>query len=181
MPLVTVQSNALDVANKLGVKAEALNRVTTYFGKEVARKVKLDFQRTTQNWNRRPEATSDVSVVGATVVVTAGIMDYIWTLVDKGTPAHEIAPTKPGGMLAFQWGGVGSYVAHTTPGIIGSAPGGPVGDVVFRRVVHHPGTKPRGFTLLISDKWRAAAPDIMRKYVSAWVKDDEASDDGGNQ
>lgn len=58
---------------------------------------------------------------GASGVIEAAAQHA--SFVDGGTPAHEIRPRDPGGVLAFQAGG----------------------RTVFARSVQHPGTRPDGF------------------------------------
>ena len=85
----------------------------------------------------------------------------IYTGVDQGTPAHDIVPKNPAGVLLFSE----SYSAKTAPGVIGSFAGGPRGETVAAKRVHHPGTKPRGFTKTIMQRFKLAAPARLRQVV----------------
>lgn len=79
----------------------------------------------------------------------------IFTYVDKGTEPHVITPKKPGGALVFQAG----YLPKTAP-IVGGG-GRAIGDRVFTKKVHHPGTEPRDF----SDKIHAKSAKRFRRDI----------------
>jgi hypothetical protein len=116
--------------------------------------VKKDFESTTKSWEHKVdfEVLVDVLPDGPTLLV--GTDDKIYGYVSKGTGPHEIWAGAYTGKsdktkLSFQWGGSGSYIAKTVPGVIGSREGGPTGDKVAFAHVSHPGTSPRNFEELI--------------------------------
>lgn len=162
--LVEVQSNANGVARRLELQIVDLQRVLTFAGKEISRGMRLDFERTTRQWSRRPKPDEQVMFVGSTLVVDVGIADEIYAYVDRGTRPHDIT----GNPLAFQWGGPGSYIAHTKPGVLLSGASSQSGDLVFRRMVRHPGFPGRGFSKMIKEKWDRRAGEIMERYVRNW-------------
>ena len=105
---------------------------------------------------------------GDTVTMQMGTEDQIYKFVDKGTQQHYIFPRSPGGRLAFQWAGPGSYRAATRPGVLGSRQHGPTGPTVFRRYVLHPGTEARRFSDTIQEKYDRMANQIAEKHIREW-------------
>lgn len=113
-----------------------------------------DFKRTTATWEHKVKFTSKVqsgAAVGG-VSVAVSTTDKIYRYVDQGTKRHPI-PKKPfpkkGKRLWFQTG----YKAKTSPNVILSTPGGPVGPFVPARQVMHPGTAPRNFSKVIKQSY----------------------------
>jgi hypothetical protein len=73
----------------------------------------------------------------------------LFELLDKGTRAHLILPTKPGGVLAFQI---------------------ETGETVFTRAVHHPGIQPRHFlrtALPVLSNWFASQAGRIARDLEA--------------
>lgn len=176
--VVIVDIDTQAVERGLRQRAVDWPRVLEYSATEIGRGVRLDFQRTTRSWQKRPEFTTDVATGPFGAEVMVGTNDAVYNFVDRGTRAHWIAPRYPGGVLAFQWGGPGSYVAKTTPGFLGSQAGGPTGGRVVRRVVRHPGSAPRDFSKIIHWRWQSKAPDILRKYAANWARGGETTPPG---
>jgi hypothetical protein len=167
--VIVVEVDASELERGLRQRLADWPRVMQYSATEIGRGVRLDFQRTTRSWVRRPEFTVDSAISADGFEVMVGTNDKIYSFVDRGTRAHFIGPKKPGGKLYFQWGGPGSYVAKSVPGFIGSQAGGPSGPMVTRKFVWHPGNAPRDFSKLIRFKWAGKAPDILRKYAANWA------------
>jgi len=116
--------------------------------------IKKDFESTVSTWKDKPEfqVLLEVQPNGPTLIV--GTDDKIYGYVSKGTEPHEIWAGAYTGKsdktaLAFQWGGEGSYIAKTVPGVIPAREGGPTGEDRAFVHVNHPGTAPRNFEQLI--------------------------------
>lgn len=138
-----------------------LKKVLTNTMEGAARAVKIDYQVTTQTWKKRPPFGIDRDGYNRTV----GTDDEIYGYIDDGTKPHEIRP-KRAKVLAF---GGGAYRPKTRVKVIGSTNGGPSGDTVFSKGVHHPGTEARDFTEVIADKWDKQLPVIMQAAINAAV------------
>jgi hypothetical protein len=168
--LVYVRTNVAEVINALGALGRSLPSVVGFAAKDTGRNIKLDLQRTTRTWNHRPEFVANVLNQGDGFMIMAGTEDAVWNMLDAGTPPHEITPRKPGGTLIFPWGGKGSYVAKSMPNWIGSQAGGPTGDTVVLRHVHHPGTTARRWSSVLSTKYAVQAPITLVSYLEKWSK-----------
>lgn len=147
-----------------------LSDVLGFAGKDIARNLKLDFQRTTRTWATRPEFDVRYSTTADGVRIEGGTDDKVWNILDAGAPPHVILPKKPGGVLVFPWGGKGSYTAKTTPGVIGSGPGGPSGKLVFLRRVNHPGITPRNWIPDLAGKWSEEGRRRLESYLDRWSR-----------
>ena len=89
----------------------------------------------------------------------------IWGYVVNGTPPHVIRP-KRGKVLAFPWGGPGSYKPKTKPPAKLGGPGTVAGGKpAFLPVVHHPGTDARPFPKEIA---KDEKPWFGRNAENAW-------------
>lgn len=130
-----------------------------------------DYGKTVRTWRHKPQfdALDEVRGDGATLVV--GTDDRVYRFVSGGTAAHYIFPRKPGGVLAFKWGGPGSYRAKTRPGVIASSGGRLTGGVprVFRGVLH-PGTEARNFGETIRRKWAQRVTAIFDRHLKRALK-----------
>ena len=97
------------------------------------------FKTTTSTWKTKVNFVVDGPEGGRGAV---GTDSDIYGYVARGTRPHLITP-KNASVLAFP-GGQSS--PKTNPGILGSRRGSNGGgEMVFTSVVHHPGTKARGF------------------------------------
>lgn len=112
---------------------------------KVAKDVKADYKATMATWEKQKTEP---------VVANAGedsrliyVPNKIYGYVDLGTRPHVIRP-KTARRLAFRSG----FVAKTSPGVIGSGPGGSFGGFIFAKKVNHPGNKPRLFSKTIASK-----------------------------
>lgn len=108
------------------------------------------FKKTTSTWKTDVTFAIDGPRGGTGAV---GTDNDIYGYVTHGTRPHII---KPRNASVLSWEG-GVYRAKSTPGIIGSKrggnkPTGGVGQAVFAKVVHHPGTKARGYEEAIAKR-----------------------------
>lgn len=131
--------------------------------RKVARGVTADFKKTTATWKNQPEFETIISLSGGEAGFLVGTNNKIYEYIDQGTRPHIIRP-KNGRFLAFASG----YKAKTSPGVIGSRPGGATSNRgIFAREVRHPGTKPRLFSKTIAKNWerryKAEMHDSMKR------------------
>ena len=116
-----------------------------------------DFESTTKTWKTEVTFTAKKQKDGYLI----GTDNKIWKFGDKGTKPHDIVAKK----IALRFPG-GPYRPKTRPGFIGSQAGGSSGPIMFRGKVHHPGTKPRGWSILIAKKWRAQVARMVQKRIN---------------
>lgn len=80
---------------------------------------------------------------------------------DEGTRPHVIRPKREGGVLVFP----SQFTPKTSPQRLESRPGGSSGELVFTKVVHHPGTKARNYSrqlrLLLDNRFRQMLDDAF--------------------
>jgi hypothetical protein len=115
-----------------------------------------DFESTTSSWS----TDVDFKVKRQKDGYLIGTDNKIWLFGDKGTKAHDIVATK----IALRF--PGGFRAKTRPGFIGSSGGGAIGAPVFRKKIHHPGTKARGWSKLIAKKWQSRIGLLVQKRIS---------------
>lgn len=104
-----------------------------------------EFKKTTRSWNTKVDFVIDGPKGGRGSV---GTNNDIYMFVTRGTKPHLIRPLRA---RALVWE-AGVYKPKTNPGVLGSrskgaglVPNQGVGQAIFARLVHHPGTKARGF------------------------------------
>lgn len=126
-----------------------------------AKIIKREYEKTVATWNDPPkfEILTDISGNDVTVLVgPAGtelqVNKFVWT--DEGTKPHVIK-AKNAPALAFQSG----YSPKTLPNKIASYPAGHFGEFVRVQSVNHPGTKPRNFTIIITNRRRKPFQQAM--------------------
>lgn len=107
------------------------------------------FKDIVQNWEHKPKFIAKTVVRKGEIALiarAAGKNAKIWHYVSRGTRPHKIR-AKAGGVLAFQWGGPGSYQPKTYNNPVSWGGPGTVrgGKATFRQEVDHPGTEPRLF------------------------------------
>lgn len=133
------------------VRLELLNEL-----RAEGRDVKKELEKTTRNWKgAKPAFEILISLAGndATLLVgpagnTKGVQK--WTWLDEGTRPHVIRARRAP-YLRYRLG----YNASTRPGTLTSRGSYYVGKHYRRsKVVHHPGTKPRGWVALIQKRRR---------------------------
>jgi hypothetical protein len=150
------------------VRLEILNALRAQ-GKEIV----ADYNQTVQTWRNKPsfEVAVSLSGGGATVLVTPdGPNRQQFEYVDKGTRPHIIRPRRAT-VLRFK----STYRAKTSPGVIGSGPGGASGSDVYRQFVNHPGTEARRFSEIIEKRRRKRFQEAM---VDAMQRGMEKAQDG---
>lgn len=110
--------------------------------------VKADFQKTAATWTHQPKWF--ITRRGTDWWI--GTKDEIYAYVDLGTPPHIIAPKREGGRLRFYRSG---FKPKSRVGYIDSYAGKTASkDLTWAKLVHHPGTKARHFSLKIAAKWQ---------------------------
>lgn len=122
---------------------------------DAAKEAKADFESTTATWSHQPTFVMDQGTFSVKITTD----DDVWNMLEQGTRPHIIVAH--GRALRFSSG----YRAKTRPGFIGSTSGGTSGATVFRRVVHHPGTKARGWSALIAKKWRGQLASHVQRRI----------------
>ena len=127
-----------------------------------------EFDKVVANWKHKPDfkarkfVTTDAIKVN---VYAAGENKEIYGYVTGGTRPHTIR-AKNAPMLAFMWGGPGSYVPKTQPVGKYGGPGKVSGGTLHRfKQVQHPGTKARNFEKAIREE---QAPWFSRTMENAW-------------
>lgn len=123
---------------------------------EVKDNVLVDFKQTTSTWQHDVPFTASRTADGFTV----GTDDAIYGYVDQGTKPH-IIEAKAGKMLAFSTGGSPKSRVRS---IIASR-GSKGSKRVFARRVRHPGTKARGFSSAIQEKWQGELPQLINERI----------------
>lgn len=126
------------------------------------------FERIVRKWDHQPQfkAMKRFTALGLSVYVyPTGPNADIWRFVSLGTKRHPIGPKKPGGKLAFPWGGYGSYKPKTSKGGHYNGPGivtNPVTTILDK--VDHPGNEGREFEKHIARWYR---PEFKRTIKNA--------------
>ena len=140
---------APEVKKKLGVVMD--NEVKPHF--------LAAFRRVVANWKHKVEFKARKFIRTDRIwldVFPTGEHKKIWIFVTKGTRAHIIR-AKNAPVLAFLWGGKGSYKPKTKPVGKFGGPGVVTGGTMhFAKEVHHPGSEGRDFEKAIRDdnkKW----------------------------
>jgi hypothetical protein len=147
---------------KLSVNPQAMARAITNTMNATARAIQTDFNVTTQTWDDKPT----FAIASPTPYTRKiGTDDAIYSMLNEGTPEHDIAP-RPGGTLVFRT----PFRPKSRVRYIGSNAGSKGGNVVFtRRPIHHPGTEARDFDKVIAEKWNRQFAGIMQRAVDAEV------------
>jgi len=153
------------------VSEQAIRRTMTQVVRTAERESLRRFRRVTNSWKHKPafEATYEVNRTSYDLMV--GTDDDIYRYVDQGTRPHRIEPKGPW-PLRFQWGGKGSYMPKTAPGVLSSWGGGPTGPMAHFYGVNHPGTEARGFTSQIekevgADAWNRLLTTLHKEMNKA--------------
>ncbi len=146
------------------IKRQVEMEVVRQIDREAAEVLKL-FRMTTESWDHKVEFKVLQRKSWGGLYTAVGTDDPIYRYVNDGTAEHLIFP-KNARALAFQWNGPGSYRPKTTPGVIGSQGGGPTGDMVYKKGVIHPGTKPRGFAKAIESYWQTRYPKNIQEAIT---------------
>lgn len=103
------------------------------------------------DWTNKPEFQTRTSIrpdkISMTVFPT-GPHAGIYEIVDQGSPPHIIRPVKAK-MLVFRTGYKSKTLAKPARTVSGG--GKATGDVVFAKLVHHPGSEAREFSKVIAE------------------------------
>jgi hypothetical protein len=127
-----------------------------------AKKVKTDFEKTTDTWDDKV----DFTITGSNGQRIVGTAHKIYNWVNNGTPAHLISPVNKR-FLRFP----GSFGPKTAPGLLYSLTGQKGGPEVFTpHPVLHPGTKPRSFDKLIAKQAESELAKAINSAIAAGVK-----------
>jgi len=129
-----------------------------------------EFEKVVANWEHKPDFRARKFIAADSIklnVYPAGKNKDIYGYVTGGTRPHVIR-AKNAPMLAFMWGGPGSYRAKTLPGGLYGGPGTVAGGkMTFRKQVNHPGNKAREFEKTIRKQQAAWFSRIMK---NAWQR-----------
>ncbi len=124
---------------------------------------KRKFDDITNGWKHKPDFVIRRTPYTVSVTV-AGPNAKIWRFVNDGTPPHLIR-AKGGGrrrganLLTFKTG----YQAKTRPNnTVFKGPGVATGGFVSKKVVHHPGSKPRAFERIVTNQAITEGRKILR-------------------
>ena len=148
------------------MKVEAIRNALIEEAELLANDVLLEFELTTATWKHQPKFEKIVDVSGKGVEILVGTDDEIYGYVTNGAHIPAI-PYKPGRILAFP----ASYTAKTVPGMLGSRPGGPSGDMVFARSTKAHDIKPRNFDKLITNEWKPKFHERLNDAMKRGVKE----------
>jgi hypothetical protein len=152
IPKITFKAAAMDSAINQAVQA-TLETGQTYF------------KQTTRTWNTKVVffITPVKNFSGA-----VGTDNNIYEYVARGTRPHLIKPVRAKSLVFGQ----GTFISRTTPGVLGSKQvgtglvgGGGVARPIFAKVVHHPGTKARGFEGLVAKRLQV----VLERNVTAAI------------
>lgn len=120
--------------------------------------IKADFRKTAATWSHQPKWYTTRRGTDWYI----GTTDEIYGYVNYGTRPHIIAPKKKGGRLSFRSG----YKAKSRVGYIDSYAGSPAhGATIWAKIVHHPGTKARQFSIKIKEKWMKEFAKMCRQAI----------------
>jgi hypothetical protein len=157
------------IPRRLGVDPkDVLREIEKTMRKKTSRDLKRDFRKTVRTWNEKPRFR-DVFFKQPNQYILKVFPDgsnadkYAW--VDLGTRPHLILPKSPNTRLKFP----GDFTPKTTPGRIGSSRGGKSGQVIYPRVVRHPGIEPRNFSKNIAKHNEKAFQRDIQDAVSRAV------------
>ena len=130
--------------------------------KETEQRIVRLLLQPTAGWSHKPSISAQVIFHGGRdVELQVTIDDQIYAWVSEGTRAHIIRPKGQGYPLRFQSG----YKAKTMPGSLTPSGGGKFGPDVRAFEVHHPGTQPRKFVQVATDRIEKEIPRILQAEI----------------
>lgn len=147
---------------------KAILKAAEKYGDELLK----DFKKTTETWETEVEFEKVVDYKPNGPEVFVGTDNEIYGYVNNGTPRHDIFAGYYTGksnkkVLAFQWGGKGSYKAKTKPRVIGSGPSSISNAQPWRLpYVDHPGFEGRHFDEEIEKKHESKFRRAMVRAMS---------------
>lgn len=127
---------------------------------EIAKKVRVDLQKTTRTWKHRVVFVIKIGVGNDESQVTVYTDDDIYNYVSGGTKPHWIKPRRA---KALRFGV--PFKAKTRVGFIGSSNGKRGDTLVFSKGVYHPGSEARDFDKVIADKWQPVYVELMQRRI----------------
>ncbi len=127
-----------------------------------AQEVQKELLEPTGEWNHKPKAQIEAAQHTRLIYIADEVYGYI----NNGTEPHEITAIRKHALRFY----TGGFVAKTAPGSLGSRPGMEGGETVFRRGVHHPGTAPRGWDILIEQEWNGGKFQERMQYAIDAIK-----------
>lgn len=137
---------------------------------KVVKGVQAEFNKTTASWSHVPSWTQETktnqSVVSFKVVTQDQIYDWVnsGTATGRGGQEYHIYPRFK---KRLAYGIV--FKEKTTPGIIGSGPGGRSGPYTIRNFTIHPGIRPRKFDVEVKKVWEPKFVDEMTAAMKRFV------------
>lgn len=165
MPGFNVHSDLPKFIQKYTAAPGELNSVLTDAGKEVVSEGLRMLWNTTRTWKHQPVFKPHVSVGGGRLSVNITTDDKIYRYVTEGTPPHTIV-ARGARVLAFHSG----YRSKTSPEMFTSHAGGPFGNMIHAKVVHHPGTRARHFVENIEDRMHTVSQNVVNQHLREWAK-----------
>lgn len=154
---------------KIGLRANIPNKLFHIPSGIAAKELALDamakeasamFEKTFSTWKNKPT----ISIRATSNTRQIKVIGKIYEYVDKGTRPHIITP-KRARFLSFR----GGYKAKTSPGVITSRSGGASGKRVFAKLVHHPGSEARDFSVIIQERVQKRFVIIMKRVLKAYT------------
>lgn len=147
------------------VKIAAVREEAVKVIDKIAKKIQVDFEKTTATWHRKPDFQIKREVTDLGLLTTIFTESEIYGWVTKGTKPHDIVP-KNATFLQFP----SMFEPKTKPGFIGSGPGRSGGPIAKRDFVRHPGIEPRQFEEAIAKKWEKVYAKEMEAAVARGLK-----------
>jgi hypothetical protein len=164
MTQIDVQTNIGDFPRRLmRLPREVREEVLVDISEDTEEFILGQFARIVQYWRHKARFVVRAIVRPTMLRIQAGTDDDVFRYVDEGTRPHIIEPRGEGYPLRFREG----YAAKTSPGVLGSRPGGPSGAYVHAWRVRHPGTRARRFSQMIG---RAAIKTIRQSLGKRFGK-----------
>lgn len=128
-------------------------------------------RQTIVHWTgSKPTFTAEISFTGGDAALlvgpigdTMGVKKWVWT--DEGTPPHIIRPRRKSS-LRFRTG----YKSGSKPGTFVTGRGSYSGGWVSAKIVHHPGTKARNWSLLVIKERGLPFKKAMTAAVKAGIR-----------
>lgn len=155
------RSMTIDIPNKLISNPTLLVKSIDVGMRSVAEAIAADFDATTNTWRNQPTFTVTRNGYATFRIATT---DRIWGMLNAGTRPHIIRPRRAK-MLAFRWGGKGSYKGKTKVRWLGSKSAQYPQTWVYRRIVRHPGTEARDWIGAVADKYDTIAYKVVQRAI----------------
>jgi len=128
-------------------------------------------EQTTAHWHGdKPKFTQIISFAGGDASLLVGPGGSMtgsqkWVWLDEGTRPHDIKPRKAR-FLVFRTG----YTAGSTPGTFATRASSTSGEVARAKLVHHPGVKARGWSVLLLKERYKPFRERINKVVQEIAK-----------